>query len=38
MAKGNPAFLLGIGYSDQNKKHYKSWIKKPIIDDIVKWQ
>ena len=38
MAKGNPAFLLGIGYSDQSKKDYKSWIKKPTIDEIVKWQ
>ena len=38
MAKGKPAFLLGIGYNDPSKKDYKSWIKKPTIEEIVKWQ
>ena len=38
MAKGKPAFLLGIGYRDESKKQYKSWIKKPTTDEIVKWQ
>jgi len=38
MAKGNPAFLLGIGYRDESKMQYKSWIKKPTIEEIVKWQ
>lgn len=38
MAKGNPAFLLSLGYRDENKMQYKSWIKKPTIDEIVKWR
>ena len=38
MARGKPAFLLGIGYRDESKMQYKSWIKKPTIDEIVKWQ
>ena len=38
LAKGKPAFLLGIGFEDKNKKHYKSWIKKPKLEEIIKWQ
>ena len=38
LAKRKPAFLLGIGYEDKSKTHYKSWIKKPTKDEIVKWQ
>lgn len=38
LAKRKPAFLLGIGFEDKNKTHYKSWIKKPTKDEIVKWQ
>ena len=38
MAKGKPAFLLGIGFRDESKMQYKSWIKKPTLDEIVKWQ
>lgn len=38
LAKGKPAFMLGIGHEDKNKTHYKSWIKKPTKDEIVKWQ
>ncbi len=38
LAKNKPAFLLGIGFEDKSKTHYKSWIKKPTKDEIVKWQ
>ena len=38
MQKGNPAFLLGIGYRDESKMQYKSWIKKPTLDEIIRWQ
>tara|TARA_Y100000287_G_scaffold174086_1_gene162609 strand:- start:461 stop:712 length:252 start_codon:yes stop_codon:yes gene_type:complete len=35
---GNIAFLLGIGYKDNTKHHYKSYIPKPNVDEIVKWR
>ena len=38
LAKGNPAFLLGIGFKDKDKMQYKSWIKKPTLDEVIKWQ
>ena len=31
------AFLLGIGYADTTKHQYKSWVKIPTLDEIVKW-
>ena len=34
----NIAFLLGIGYKDDNKHQYKSYVPKPTLDEIVKWQ
>ncbi len=38
MARGKPAFLLGIGYEDKTKRHYKTKLKKPTIDEVIKWQ
>ena len=38
LAKGNPAFLLGIGFKDKDKMQYKSWIKKPTLDEVIKCQ
>ena len=34
----NIAFLLGIGYKDDNKHQYKSYVPKPKINEIVKWR
>lgn len=35
---GDIAFLLGLGYKDSKKYHYKSNVPKPTLDEIVKWQ
>ena len=32
------AFLLGIGYADNTRHQYKSWIEIPTLDEIVKWK
>ena len=34
----NIAFLLGLGYKDESKHQYKSYVPKPTLDEIVKWQ
>lgn len=34
----NIAFLLGIGFEDENKKHYYSNVPKPLKNEIVKWK
>ena len=34
----NIAFLLGLGYKDDSKHQYKSYVPKPKINEIVKWQ
>lgn len=34
----NIAFLLGIGYPDENKKHYYSNVPKPLTNEIIKWK
>jgi len=31
------AFLLGIGYKDETKHQYKTYVPKADIDEIVKW-
>ena len=35
--KKGSAFLLGIGYKDESKRQYKTWITKPKLDEVVKW-
>jgi hypothetical protein len=37
--KSKSAFLLGIGYKDETKTKtdIKCWIKKPKLDEVVKW-
>lgn len=32
------AFLLGIGYKDESKHHYKSMVPKSNIEEIIKWR
>ena len=34
----NIAFLLGIGYKDDSKHQYKSFVPKSTLDEIVKWR
>ena len=34
----NIAFLLGIGYKDDSKHQYKSYVPKPNLNEIIKWQ
>tara|TARA_B100000902_G_scaffold337547_1_gene338520 strand:- start:293 stop:1051 length:759 start_codon:yes stop_codon:yes gene_type:complete len=34
----NIAFLLGLGYKDDSKHQYKSYVPKPTLDEIVKWR
>ena len=34
----NIAFLLGIGYKDDTKHHYKTYVSKANIDEIIKWR
>ena len=36
--KNDIAFLLGIGYGDNTKHQYKGWVKKPLVNEIVKWK
>ena len=38
LKKQGLTFLLGIGYRDENKRHYKSMVRKPDLDEVVKWQ
>ena len=38
LAKKGLTFLLGIGYRDESKYQYKSWIDKPKLDEVVKWR
>ena len=38
LKKQGLTFLLGIGYRDENKRHYKSMVPKPDLDEVVKWQ
>lgn len=33
----NIAFLLGIGYKDETKHQYKTYVPKADIDEIIKW-
>jgi len=33
----NPAFVLGIGYRDSTKEDVKTWIQKPLPDEVIKW-
>ena len=40
-ARGNPgniAFLLGLGYGDKEKHTYQSYVEKPLLEEIIKWQ
>ena len=32
-----PAFVLGIGYRDENKRDLKCWIQKPKSDEVITW-
>ena len=32
------AFLLGLGYEDKSKSHYKSYVPKAKLNEIVKWR
>lgn len=32
------AFLLGIGFKDESKHHYKSMVPKSNIEEIIKWR
>ena len=32
------AFLLGLGYEDKSKLHYKSYVPKAKLNEIVKWR
>ena len=32
-----PAFVLGIGYRDENKQNLKCWIPKPKSDEVITW-
>jgi hypothetical protein len=32
------AFTLGIGYGDYEKFNHKSWVQKPSIDEVIRWQ
>jgi hypothetical protein len=34
----NIAFTLGLGYKDEKMMKYKSFVPKPKLDEIVKWQ
>ena len=34
----NIAFLLGIGFKDETKHHYKTYVSKAKVDEIVKWR
>ena len=35
---GNIAFLLGLGYGDKEKHTYQSYVEKPLLEEIIKWQ
>jgi len=37
IALSNPAFVLGIGYRDSAKEDVKTWIQKPLPDEVIKW-
>ena len=34
----NIAFLLGLGFKDESKHQYKTYVSKAKVDEIVKWR
>ena len=34
----NIAFTLGIGYRDENKPYFMSYVSKPKYEEIVEWK